>query len=61
MTTKSHWDNIYQKKSANKVSWYQGNPSLSLQLIQHACPYLTASVIDIGGGAITLVDKLQWV
>lgn len=59
MTTKSHWENIYQKKSVNEVSWHQGDPLLSLQLIRHACPDATASVIDIGGGASMLVDKLQ--
>lgn len=55
---KAHWENVYQNKSPLGVSWYQANPGLSLQLIRDTRLALDAPIIDIGGGASTLVDKL---
>lgn len=56
---KHHWDNVYQTKNAKTgVSWYQEDPKLSLELICEVCPKLDAKIIDIGGGASVLVDKL---
>lgn len=46
----AHWENIYQTKSLNEVSWYQAKPEISLELIA-ACNLGTdAAIIDIGGG-----------
>jgi SAM-dependent methyltransferase len=58
MTTKSHWEDVYQNKLTNEVSWYQDNPLLSLQFIRHASPDSVASVIDIGCGVSSLIEKL---
>lgn len=58
MTTKSHWDHIYETKAPSRVSWYQEHAQLSLQFIQNAGVQKTAQIIDIGGGASTLVDDL---
>ena len=55
---KTHWDNVYQRQSPNEVSWYQENPALSLRLIHAAGLGTDAPIIDIGGGASTLVDRL---
>lgn len=55
---KQHWESVYQQKSPLEVSWYQEEPSLSLQLIQRCGIALDAALIDVGGGASTLVDKL---
>lgn len=55
---KTHWDKVYQDKSPLEVSWYQGKPALSLELIEHTGIAKTDAVIDIGGGASTLVDYL---
>ena len=55
---KAHWENVYQKKSPREVSWYQPNPVLSLQLIRDTRLALDAAIIDVGGGASTLVDEL---
>lgn len=54
----THWENIYSTKAETEVSWYQDAPQLSLRLIQEAAPGNTARVIDVGGGASTLVDCL---
>jgi len=55
---KKHWENVYQNKSPFEVSWYQKDPSRSFQLIANTGIALDAPVIDIGGGASMLVDKL---
>ena len=55
---KEHWEKVYQNKSPDEVSWYQPFPVLSLQLIANTGLALDARIIDIGGGASTLVDEL---
>jgi hypothetical protein len=56
--SKDHWENVYTTKAADEVSWFQEHAALSLKLIQEAGLPLTASIIDVGGGAPTLVDDL---
>jgi uridine phosphorylase/SAM-dependent methyltransferase len=58
MDMKTHWESIYTTKAPTAVSWYQPEPRLSLDLITHAGITPTAQVIDVGGGASTLVDAL---
>jgi SAM-dependent methyltransferase len=52
---RDHWDHTYTVKSDTAVSWYQDVPERSLSLIRKAGK---GSVIDIGGGASRLVDRL---
>ena len=58
MSRKEHWEAVYGKKELNEVSWYQAEPTLSLKLIDQAVGGQPASVIDVGGGASLLVDRL---
>lgn len=58
MTTKSHWESVYETKSADAVSWYAPHLSASLQYIRRAAPAQDAAIIDVGGGESTLVDDL---
>lgn len=60
MTTdpQSHWERIYRTKAPTEVSWYQVEARLSLDLIRGVAPDLEAPIIDVGGGASTLVDGL---
>ena len=58
MELQRHWDEIYGSRSPDDVSWYEPIPSLSLKLIAHSLDEGAESVIDIGGGASTLVDRL---
>lgn len=58
MTTKSHWESVYETKSADAVSWYAPHLNTSLQYIRRAAPALDAAIIDVGGGEATLVDDL---
>lgn len=58
MDRKTHWENVYAKSSHLRVSWYQEEPALSLQLIRNTQISLDAPIIDVGGGASLLVDRL---
>ena len=58
MTTKGHWENVYQTKAVDEVSWYRPHLELSLKLIEHASQDTGSAVIDVGGGEATLVDDL---
>lgn len=55
---KKHWENIYQTKSLNEVSWYQPIPETSLNFFKDYQVPTNAKVIDIGGGDGFLVDHL---
>jgi SAM-dependent methyltransferase len=55
---KTHWRNIYQEKSPLDVSWYQKEPTLSLELIRSTQVSSYEAIIDVGGGASVLVDRL---
>ena len=58
MSSRHHWDAIYRTKTPNEVSWYQAEPARSLDLIRRTTPALDAAILDVGGGASTLVDGL---
>jgi ubiquinone/menaquinone biosynthesis C-methylase UbiE len=58
MDTKAHWEHIYETKAPTGVSWYQEHAQYSLEFIQNTGVQKSAHIIDIGGGASTLVDDL---
>ena len=58
MEHKSHWENIYAEKLPTEVSWYQGHLQMSLRFIEQTGVGKSARIIDVGGGASTLVDDL---
>jgi ubiquinone/menaquinone biosynthesis C-methylase UbiE len=58
MNTKTHWEHIYEKKGPTQVSWYQEHAQYSLQFIQNTGVRKTDHILDVGGGASTLVDDL---
>jgi SAM-dependent methyltransferase len=53
-----HWEKVYQSKAPDDVSWHQVRPEVSLDLIGRAGIAKDAGIIDVGGGASTLVDHL---
>lgn len=55
---KAHWESVYRTRAPTRVSWYQPEASLSLDLIRRVVPDLQVPIIDVGGGASTLVDGL---
>src|SRR5262245_45756977 len=58
MTRQEHWNQVYETKGADGVSWYQRRPDVSLALIAASGVSKNVGVIDVGGGASTLVDCL---
>ena len=58
MNRKTHWEHIYETKAPTQVSWYQEHARFSLQYIRNTGIQKTDSIIDVGGGASTLVDDL---
>ena len=58
VSLKKHWESVYEKKRPTKVSWYQDRPVKSLNFILKNKVSKNAQIIDIGGGASTLVDHL---
>jgi ubiquinone/menaquinone biosynthesis C-methylase UbiE len=53
-----HWDRVYAKKGTQKLTWYQPHAAASLRLIHQSAVGKNAAIIDVGGGASTLVDDL---
>ncbi|MBK6920718.1 MAG: class I SAM-dependent methyltransferase [Deltaproteobacteria bacterium] len=58
MSTREHWDQVYRSKSQDSVSWYRPHLEQSLAWIDRCGLDLGAHVVDVGGGASTLVDDL---
>src|SRR5512135_3913223 len=57
MTKREHWETVWGTHPPEGVSWYAPHLAESMRFIQEvAAPH--ASVIDVGGGASTLVDDL---
>ena len=55
---KDHWENIYQTKNPNEMSWHQEKPITSLGLIIEIGLDKDSKIIDVGGGDSKLVDNL---
>lgn len=54
-----HWNKVYETKAPNQVSWFRPHLNTSLALIERATRGdQLSSIIDVGGGASTLVDDL---
>lgn len=58
MQSKSHWENVYHTKPATQVSWFQEHAAMSLQYIRGTGVAKDGHIMDVGGGASTLVDDL---
>jgi ubiquinone/menaquinone biosynthesis C-methylase UbiE len=57
MTTREHWQSVYKSKAATEVSWFATHLDESLRLIREVTSP-SGRIIDVGGGASTLVDDL---
>jgi ubiquinone/menaquinone biosynthesis C-methylase UbiE len=68
LAAQAHWQKVYTDKSPTAVSWFQHVPERSLTLIDSAIsstapdgnrePGQPLRILDMGGGASTLVDHL---
>ena len=55
---RTHWNEVYATKSADKVSWFQPRAEMSMRLIQASGVNEDSAIIDIGGGSSVLIDQL---
>lgn len=55
---KKHWDDIYEEKKEEELTWFQSYPSTSVDFLNLFDLPLSANIIDIGGGDSRLVDVL---
>ena len=53
-----HWDDAYVNRGTDGVSWFQTEPTLSLELIETLGVAPDTACLDVGGGASMLVDRL---
>ncbi|MFM7128581.1 MAG: class I SAM-dependent methyltransferase [bacterium] len=58
MNRRDHWDQVYQSKNNNEVSWFQPRSIDSMLLIEASGITRDQAIIDVGGGASVLVDNL---
>jgi SAM-dependent methyltransferase len=58
MENKNYWDKVYAAKAANSASWFQEHAVYSLSLLRDTGITRSGAIIDVGGGASTLVDDL---
>lgn len=58
MDPRQHWETVYTTKATDAVSWYAPHLEESLRHIRKAGLGPDAAIVDIGGGAATLVDDL---
>ena len=54
----AHWDSAYRSRGAEGVSWFQVDSVMSLEMIWELRIDQTTAVIDVGGGASSLADRL---
>lgn len=55
---KNHWENVYETKTPDQLSWTQEVPGTSLDFIHSFVLKKSARIIDIGGGDSKFVDCL---
>jgi len=53
-----HWETMYEDSNPTELSWFEPVPSRSLALIQATGLPPDAPLLDVGGGASSLVDHL---
>lgn len=55
---KSHWQRVYATRAETEVSWFEADPAPSLEALERAGANRRSAVIDVGGGASRLIDRL---
>ena len=58
MSSRDHWNSIYESQSAKSVGWYAEHLHASMRYVERVEPRKQAAIIDVGGGESTLVDDL---
>ena len=54
----AHWEQVYRTRDPTALSWYQADPAVSFRLIEQAGVGHSGPILDVGGGASVLADRL---
>jgi trans-aconitate methyltransferase len=54
----SHWDDVYQSKAPDQVSWFLAHATMSLELVRRAGVAREGAIVDVGAGASRFADGL---
>jgi SAM-dependent methyltransferase len=58
MSRRAHWEQVYTGKPSDRLGWYRPRLETPLEWIRDLDLGPGAAIIDVGGGASTLVDHL---
>lgn len=58
MERAGHWNRVYTSKGEREVSWFEPQPTISLEMLDAAGMTASTCVLDVGGGDSRLVDAL---
>ena len=58
MSRRDHWERVYSTKPTEKLGWFEPHLRTSLSWINELRLPVDAPIIDVGGGASTLVEDL---
>ncbi len=53
-----HWDDVYTRHDDTQVSWFESDPTCSVEMLDAGGALPDQAVIDVGAGASRLVDVL---
>lgn len=53
-----HWEKVWSRDQPQQVGWYKESPEVSLRLVKETGIDFGTRILDVGGGASTLVDGL---
>ncbi|MGC1784062.1 MAG: class I SAM-dependent methyltransferase [Acidobacteriaceae bacterium] len=57
-SSKEHWQQIHANRNEEELSWFEPEPSISLDLLLAPSLNKDMPVLDVGGGSSRLVDAL---
>lgn len=55
---KAHWESLYAAKAPDQLSWYQAEPTLSVQLLKQTKLKPGSIAVDLGSGVSPMVGAL---
>ena len=55
---KDHWNTVYSSNPDDQLGWYEPEPQVSLDLINHCSLSKHDPILDVGSGSSLLVDHL---
>ncbi len=58
MDQKGHWERVYSSNATERLGWYEPHLQTTLNWMRELGLDKDARIIDVGGGASTLVDDL---